>query len=216
MYKFTGGFLNTLQPYNNNIYNGKLIMTANFLQNINDLIEKLGNVNRNITDKDKKRKEEIKRKITEFLEKEKDITNEDISQYLEYCNSNGYVSHTLNEEQLSQSGSNIEKFTLINNNEYFIKFYNIQQQLSTISNTDFDINIKPLDFSKIKNYHTLTTRKPIKGKIDELKTIKTKIENLLNINSFYEKTKTSIYKTIIYWRIYIYYIFWKSNIIIFF
>ena len=41
MYKFTGGFINTLQPFNNDIYNKKLIMTKEFLELIKNLVSDL-------------------------------------------------------------------------------------------------------------------------------------------------------------------------------
>ena len=39
MYKFVGGFINTLKPYDDDIVNRKLIITKEFLNNITYLIK---------------------------------------------------------------------------------------------------------------------------------------------------------------------------------
>ena len=44
MYKFVGGFINTLQPYNNDEFNSKLIITNQYLENINILLRELTNL----------------------------------------------------------------------------------------------------------------------------------------------------------------------------
>jgi hypothetical protein len=174
MYKFIGGFINTLQPYNNttmlNLLDSKLILTENFLNNIDLLLLQLRNLQGNID----------KSKLSEYIKENKNIQNADIEYYIKFCNTKNINLFTLTEEQLLESGDMKDKYTLINRNNYFYQIYDIRNKLSKISNEDFNLEITKL--SEINDVGKF--KKQIQDKITELETIKIKTEDLLKINCF--------------------------------
>ena len=174
MYKFIGGFINTLQPYNNttmlNLLDSKLILTENFLNNIDLLLLQLRNLQGNID----------KSKLSEYIKENKNIQNADIEDYIKFCNTKNINLFTLTEEQLLESGDMKDKYTLINRNNYFYQIYDIRNKLSKISNEDFNLEITKL--SEINDVGKF--KKQIQDKITELETIKIKTEDLLKINCF--------------------------------
>jgi hypothetical protein len=172
MYKFIGGFINTLQPYNNDEFNSKLILTQNFLDNINLLLLKLKYLEENID----------KIKLLEYIKQNKNIKDDDIKNYIEFCNIKKKELFKLSAEELLESDIMKDKYTVINNNFYFYQIYEIRNTMLTIFNEDNNIKISNLsqinDVSKFK--------KQLQDKIIELEKIKIKTQDLLKINCFSE------------------------------
>jgi ankyrin repeat protein len=173
MYKFTGGFINTLQPFNNDLYNKKLIMTSEFLDYVRQTLTSLRELPTYATEKEKFNNYiyNISKSI---------ISDENILQYIIFCNENNYDLYTLNDEQLLESGIMKDKFKLINNNNLFIKVYEVRKKIIFISN----INNTVTQLKKI------TDRKIFDGQIAEknklLISLEKKINDLLKINCFYD------------------------------
>jgi len=172
MYRFVGGFINTLKPYNDDEINNKFIITQSFLENIDLLLQDLKNLQENIN----------KQKLNDYIKGNKDIIDDDIAKYIKFCNTKNINLFTLTEEQLLESGDMKDKFTLINRNNYFYNIYQIKQRFSTITNEDFDIKISNL--SQINDSGKF--KKQIDEKIKEIEKIKIKIEDLLKINCFHD------------------------------
>lgn len=141
MMGLTGGFINTLQPYEllepeKQLIMSKLLLTKGFLDKIRQI-----KLNIELIQEQIKSDKTYTKNISEYITQKKSILDEDIYAYIKYYNDNDYKVFNLTEEQILKSGYDTNKFILINKNKYFHDIYLLKSFISEFNlRSDYKIS----------------------------------------------------------------------------